>query len=136
MNTVQTFTILFWIKKNCVKKGKAPLFTRITIAGKRIELSANREVSILEWDTKGQRVGSRGEEAKEINNHLSLFKSKLLNCYGKLEMRGIPITAEMLKNEYNGVVIEERPRMLLQIIQQHNKDIKTLIGKDYARAQR
>ena len=134
MNTVQTFTILFWIKKNRVKKGKAPLFTRITISGKRIELAANREASILEWDPKGQRVTGRGEESKEINNHLSLIKSKLLNCYGKLEMRGIPITAEMLKNEYTGFAIEERPRMLLQIIQQHNKDIQTLIGKDYSRA--
>ena len=134
MNKAQTFTILFWIKKNRVKKGKAPIFARVTIAGQRIELAVNREVSIVDWNPGGQRVTGRGEEAKEINNHLSLVRGKLLNCYGKLEMRGSPVTAELLKNEYTGAVIKERPRMLMQIIQQHNKDIQTLIGKGYSRA--
>ena len=104
MNKAQTFTILFWIKKNRIKKGKAPIFARVTIAGQRIELAVNREVSIVDWNPGGQRVTGRGEEAKEINNHLSLVRGKLLNCYGKLEMRGSPVTAELLKNEYTGAV--------------------------------
>ena len=134
MNTNQIVTILFWISKNRTKKGRAPIYARITINHKRCELATNREASILEWDPKSQRLTGRGEAAKEINNHLSLVKSKLLRCYSSLEMRGNTITAELLKNEYNGLSVVERPRMLLQIIKQHNKDIQTLIGMDYSKA--
>lgn len=113
MQTHQTFTILFWINKSRKKNGKALLYARITINGKRAAIAVNREASILEWDARAQMVDSKAKDAKDINNHLALVKSKLLNSYGKLEMRGIPITAEAVKNEFNGIVPEEGPRMLL-----------------------
>jgi len=132
MHTQSTFTILFWISRNRLKNGKAPIYVRVTINGQRTEISALREVSPLEWDPKGQFATARTNEAKLINNHLGLVKAKLLSCFSHLEARGAAITIEALKKEYNGVV--ERPRMLLEIVQQHNDDIKTLIGKDYSKA--
>lgn len=132
MKAQQTFSILFWVSKNRHKNGKAPLSVRITVDGKRVELSAQREVSLLEWDARAQMVTGRSQEAKQINNHLAMLKARLLNCHGKLEARGATITAETLKNEFTGVA--EKPRLLLPIIQQHNDDIKKLIGKDYSKA--
>jgi site-specific recombinase XerD len=132
MEAKQTFSILFWIAKNRIKNGKAPLFARVTINGQRIELSAHREVALLEWDSKAQMVIGKSQEAREINNQVTVMKSKLLTCQSKLEARGVAVTAEAVKLEFAGIV--ERPRMLLSIITQHNKDIKTLIGKDYAKA--
>ena len=85
MNAQSTFEILFWIKKNRIKNGKAPLVARITVAGSRAELSVHRDVSPLEWNSKGQMVFSKSQDAKDINNHLALFKTKLLNCYGKVK---------------------------------------------------
>lgn len=108
MNTNQTFTILFWIKKKRTKNGKAPLFARITIDGERKEISVNRNVSILDWDANAQKISIRGEEAKEINDHLTIMKSKLLKCYDKLELRNERITAEALKNEYIGKKVERK----------------------------
>lgn len=132
MKAQLTFSILFWVNKNRLKNGKVPLSVRITVDGKRAELSAQREVSLLEWNARAQMVTGRSQEAKEINNHLAMLKTRLLNCHGKLETRGATITAESLKNEFTGVI--ERPRLLLPIIQQHNDDIKKLIGKDYSKA--
>ena len=132
MLTQSTFSILFWIKKNKTKNGKAPVSCRITVNGQRVELSAQREVSVLDWDPQAQIVTGRSTEAKEINNHLAVIKAKLLNCQSKLEARAVPITAEALKLEYTGII--ERPRMLMEIIKQHNKDIKTLINKGYSKA--
>ncbi|MBO9684537.1 MAG: site-specific integrase [Flavisolibacter sp.] len=132
MEAKSTFSILFWIAKNRLKNGKAPISCRITVNGQRAELSAQREVDVLDWDTKAQIVIGRNQEAKEINNHLAMIKVKLLNCQSKLEARGIPITAEALKLEYTGII--ERPRMLMEIIRQHNADIKTLINKVYSKA--
>lgn len=132
MEQQNTFSVLFWIAKNRIKKGKAPISCRITVNGQRAEISAQREVSVLEWDSKAQIAAGRNQEAKEINNHLAMIKAKLLNCQSKLEARNSAITAEALKLEYIGIV--ERPRMLMDIIKQHNSDIKTLIGKDYSKA--
>lgn len=132
MKAQQTFSILFWVNKNRLKNGKAPLSVRITVDGKRVELSSQREVSLLEWDARAQMVTGRSQEAKQINNHLAMLKARLLNCHGKLDARGATVSAETLKNEFTGVV--EKPRLLLPIIQHHNDDIKKLIGKDYSKA--
>ena len=131
MKALQTFSILFWISKNRIRNGKAPIYARVTINGKRIEISTQREASVIEWDARSQTLFGKSQDSKDINNHLATVKAKILSCHSKLEARRIFITAEALKNEYTGVI--EKPRMLMQIVQQHNDDIKTLIGKDYCR---
>ncbi len=131
MNTLQTFAILFWISKNRIKNGKAPLWVRVTVDGKRVEMSAQREVTVREWDPRAQMATAKTPEGKEINNHLSLIKTKLLSCQSKLEARGEPVTAENLKNQYFGVV--EKQRKLVPIFRQHNDDINSLIGNGYSR---
>jgi site-specific recombinase XerD len=132
MNQMQTFTILFWICKNRIKAGKAPISTRITVNGQRVEISTHRSVSPLEWNPKHQICTAKGAESKELNNHLAMIKTKLISCFSKLEISDKLITAESLKSAYTGVV--EKPRMLLVIFDQHNADIKALIGHEYSRA--
>jgi len=132
MKAQQTFSILFWISKNRLKNGKAPLFARVTIDSKRTEISVQREVSLFEWDSKSQTVTGRSNEAKLLNFDFAFIKTKLLSCHSRLMARGGAGTVESLKNEYLGTI--EKPRMLIEIFQQHNNDIKKLIGKDYSKA--
>ena len=132
MQSTQTFSILFWLEKSRINEGKASLYARITVSGKRAEIATHRKVPVDAWNSEAQILSSKTPEAKELNNYLAILKAKLLNCQSKLEARGIPITAETLKKEYTGAV--ERPRMFIEIVQQHNNDIKTLIGKDYSKA--
>jgi site-specific recombinase XerD len=108
MEVRTTFTILFWLAKSRMKHGKAPISCRITVNGERTELSTQREVSVLEWDPKSQKVSGRSQEAKDINNHLAIIKSKLLACQTKIEARGENISAEAIKNEYIGKKRERR----------------------------
>jgi len=102
MSSIQTFSILFWMKKNQLQNGKAPLYVRVTVNGQRAEISAQRETSIIEWDPRAQMVASRSQEAKEVNNHLAILKTKILACQSKLEARNEAITAESIKNELIG----------------------------------
>jgi site-specific recombinase XerD len=132
MQSKQTFSILFWIEKSRVSDGKASLYARVTVSGKRAEIATHRKVPVHGWNSEAQLLSSNSPGAKDLNNYLTIVKAKLLNCQSKLEARGIVITAESLKKEYSGVV--ERPRMFIEIVQQHNNDIKTLIGKDYSKA--
>lgn len=130
MQTQTSFAILFWIKKNRIKNGKALIYARVTINGSRLEISTQREVAIKDWDANSQSVKGRSNEARVINDQLAVIKAKILNCRSRVEASHEAVTTETLKNEYNGV--NERPRMLIEIIEQHNCDIKSLIGKDFS----
>ena len=135
----KTFSLLFYIKKqkSSVKKQqefenkKQPIYIRITVNGKRIELSAKREVDPLKWNSHSGRAIGTKEEIKTLNAYLDTFQMKLYEAQRQLLESGKPFTAESLKNKMTGK--EERPRMLIEIIQHHNDLIKTLIGLDYSR---
>ncbi len=127
----QSMSILVWAKTHRAKQGKVPLSMRLTINGKRAEISAHREVSPAEWDPRSQIVTGRKEDAREINNHLAVMKTRVLASFSKLELNEKLVTPEMIKNDLLGIA--EKPRSLMQIIREHNKDVKTLIGKGYAK---
>ncbi|MGH2644048.1 MAG: Arm DNA-binding domain-containing protein, partial [Chitinophagaceae bacterium] len=127
----QSMSMLIWAKVNRLQQGKAPLFLRITINGKRVEISTQRNISLIEWNPQSQTVTGKSAQAREINNHLAVLKSKVLACYSKLELRDKNVTAEMVKIELLGIA--EKPRSLMQIIREHNREVKSLIGKGYAK---
>ncbi|MBS1744238.1 MAG: site-specific integrase [Bacteroidetes bacterium] len=125
------FSILFWISKNRIKEGKAPLSARITIHGERSEISLQRDIPVIDWNPKTQQQNGRSKEARELNDYLAAVRTKLLSYHQKLEAAGVQITAQKLKNEYVGIV--EKPRSIVPIFIQHNENVKSLIGNGYAR---
>lgn len=128
----QNLYILFWIKKNRLKGGKAPIYARIKIDGVRAEFATDQETLVGEWDSKAQFVKQNSPDASEINPALVDFKNKLLQCKSLLEYKSLPLTLENIRNEFNGT--GEKPRMLLEIVRQYVDDVKMLIGKDYVMA--
>jgi hypothetical protein len=56
MQINQPITILFWIKKNRIKSGRAPLMVRININGQLTEISVNRSVPVGDWNPNTQQV--------------------------------------------------------------------------------
>ncbi len=129
MNNQSSFPVLFWIKKSRLKNGKGHIYARVTINNVRAEFSTLKEVPVLEWDSKAQFVKQRCPGSKEINKTLVEIKEKLNYCKSVLEFKGLPVTVDSLKNEFYGAA--EKPRMLLEIVKQHNADIEKLIGKDF-----
>jgi len=124
-------SILFYAKKaKAAANGLVPIYTRITINGKRIELSTNRFVEISKWSTEAGKMKGSSEEARSINNHLDLLKSQIRDAEMELIHKKIPVTTETLKSKILGV--DERARMLVPIFQDHNNKIKELVGKEYA----
>ncbi|WP_186809013.1 phage integrase SAM-like domain-containing protein, partial [Flavobacterium columnare] len=124
-------SILFYAKKaKAAANGLVPIYTRITINGKRIELSTNRFVEISKWSTEAGKMKGSSEEARSINNHLDLLKSQIRDAEMELIHKKIIVTTETIKSKLLGV--DERARMLVPIFQDHNNKIKELVGKEYA----
>jgi site-specific recombinase XerD len=124
-------SILFYAKKaKAATNGLVPIYTRITINGKRIELSTNRFVEISKWSTEAGKMKGTSEEARSINNHLDILKSQIRDAEMELIHKKIAISTETIKSKLLGV--DDKARMLVPIFQDHNNKIKELVGKEYA----
>lgn len=124
-------SILFYAKKaKAAANGLVPIYTRITINGKRIELSTNRFVEISKWSTEAGKMKGTSEEARSINNHLDILKSQIRDVEMELIHKKTAVTTETIKCKLLGA--DDRARMLVPIFQDHNNKIKELVGKEYA----
>ncbi len=98
-----SFSILFYPKssdKN--KKGKVPLFLRITVDGRRSELSLKRKIDPLAWNSFSGMVKGSRPQTKQLNRFLDDVQSRLLKIQGDYVKEGKYYTAQMLRNDFLG----------------------------------
>lgn len=120
------FSLLFYLKKQKnYAKGPAPVYMRITVAGKRAEVTASRECDPDKWNAHAGRANGTKEEARTLNAYLDNLQAKVYEAHHTLTEDGKLITAETLKNKFCGK--NEKPRMLVEIFKKHNEDIAKLI---------
>ena len=126
-----TFSVLFYPKRNDVdKEGKVPVYMRITLNGKRSELSIQHKVEIELWYTGAGRAKGNTQEAKNLNRLMDTIKNKVYTHYRELVEKNKVISAKSLKNAYLG--IEERNITLIEIFRNHNEQVRELVGQEYA----
>lgn len=125
MKSSHTFTILFWINKSRIIDGKAELFARVTVDGRRTNLGLKRKIEIKRWDNKAKKAVGNSTESREINNHIESVRVRLYDIYQELRYNGELITAQLIKAKYNGE--DDNSKTLQEILVYHNKKIeKTL----------
>jgi len=76
-----TFSILFWLYKGKAKNNLCPIYARLTIDGKRTEISTKKWIDPVKWNKAGQCVKGNNDEAREINQYLSLLKGEIEKVY-------------------------------------------------------
>lgn len=65
MGTSRTFSIHFWLNLSKQNGDLAPIYARVTVDGKRAEISLKRQTKVTYWDTKSKRTASKTPEGKE-----------------------------------------------------------------------
>lgn len=127
----KTFSILFFLQRNKVTKdGKAPIYMRITVNGKRSQISIKRKVDIEKWNSEAGKVIGKTMEVRELNRYLISLEHKVFKIQQKLLDENRAITALLIKNIFTGKA--EKQKMLLIIFQDHNDQVEKLVGKDFA----
>jgi site-specific recombinase XerD len=133
MKNSNSFSILIWANKaKADVNGQIPLYARVTVMGKRAEISLKKKVNPQKWDAKTGFMKGSGNEVRTINNHIHRISEEIFKIYSELQKNSDYISAEEIKNKFTGVPDERRT--LLQVFDEHNKDIESLIGKDYVKA--
>ncbi|WP_186756525.1 site-specific integrase [Echinicola salinicaeni] len=120
MKDAKILGIQFVIKSSKVnKRGLSPVVARVTVNGKRIEISANKVISRSEWDFGKGRVKGNNPESRSSNRYLDYMRSRILECYQELIIEKRNITPEAIKNRFLG--IEEEEHTLMELVDFHNK---------------
>lgn len=121
------FSVLFYLKspRNYVS-GTKPVYMRITVDGKRSELSTGRECEPSQWVSSAGRMKGTKENVKTFNNYLDTLRAQVDDAHSAMIKADELITAETLKNRFLGK--DEHPKMLIEIFQDHNDRYEKLIG--------
>ncbi|WP_149275610.1 site-specific integrase [Pareuzebyella sediminis] len=126
-----TLSLLFYIKKSKADSlGRANIYLRITVNGKRAELSIHRKIKVDLWNTEISQSRGKSSASQEINRLMTNIKSKIYSIEQGLLNSGKNVTAISLRNDYLGK--NDKNRMVLDIFQEHNDNVEKLIGRDFA----
>ena len=129
MNT--RFSVLFYPRGNDVDaNGNAPIYLRITVNGKRSELSIKRKVLLKKWNSEAGKIRGTTSDVRELNNYMDSIKVKINKIQQTLFDNNDLITSQIIKNAYLGK--NARHKMVLEIFQSHNNKVEKLVGKEFA----
>ena len=100
-------------------QGKAPICARVTVNGKRTEISVKRSVNANEWDDrKGMAKGNR-KETVELNMFLNQFKAKIINTYQQMILSDAVIDGPAIRDRVLGT--DHLATTLVSLVEYHNE---------------
>ncbi|GAA3971837.1 site-specific integrase [Pedobacter ginsengiterrae] len=125
------FSLLFYLKKQKnYHGGHVPVYLRITVGGKRAEMTSGLECDPEKWNTKSGRQDGKKEDVRSFNAHLDNLQSIINQVYRDLFDAGEVITSEGIKCRFIGR--EVRKHTLMEGVKIHNEKMEALVGKEYA----
>jgi integrase len=129
----KSFGLFYYLKqaKN-QKEQRRYVYLRISVEGERREISIKKQWIPNLWNSKTGRATEINEEANELNRYLDTISNKVHQIQRNLIDDGKPLTAENIKNILTGR--GEKKHFILEAFQEHNGQMKALIGKEFAPA--
>jgi len=125
------FSLLFYLKKpKNYLNGVVPVYLRITVNGKPVEISAGRKCTLALWNAKAGHMEGTKAEVKMFNAYMDKMKADVSAAHTMLCLENAEITAESIKCRYFGK--SDHAHTLLEAIKLHNNNMESLVGKDYA----
>lgn len=126
-----TFAILFYIKEYRLDKhGKASIYARITVNGKRSEISLNRKILPSKWKFKGDKLRGWSAEIQELNQLMHTVRHRIRVIQEKFIAADEPYTSLDIKNAY--LHKDKKFKMLLELFEEHNQQMEKLIDVEFA----
>lgn len=127
----KSFAILSFLRTGRLNnQGKAPLYLRIMVNGRRAEFSIKRKIKPENWSPRKGRVKGSSPKINALNHYIDELEAKAFDIHSKLVTKRKPFTSLMIKNKLLNK--EENYRTILTIYEEHNTEIEQLMGIDYS----
>ncbi|WP_268034862.1 phage integrase SAM-like domain and Arm DNA-binding domain-containing protein [Algoriphagus sp. PAP.12] len=122
MRTTNTFGVQFITRTNKAKDGLLPIYARVTVDGRRVEISLKRWIKPGDWNgSKGMAKGSR-EEIKSLNHYLDEVQARIMECYQEMQVQKRLITADAIKSMFLGT--DQKDFTLCKLVDYHNQAMR------------
>lgn len=118
MKTKTTFSVIFFTRKSRSNFQLLNIYVRITINGKRSEMSAKRSIDQNQWDSTKNRGRGNSEKTRILNAYLDGVYNKLLQCHKELLEEDKVVTSDAIKSRYLGE--DDNSKTLKELIAYHN----------------
>jgi len=118
MQTINTFAIMFFVRKSRHDVNKLNIYARITVNQKRAEISLKRCIMVYNWDVSKNKVRGNSPDVRILNKYLDHVYSQLLDCHKQLLEEHKMVTSRAIKARYLGE--DEHQKTLKEIIAYHN----------------
>lgn len=124
---MKTAKVIFYLKLDKVNQetGEAPIYGRITVSGKRSNISINRWVDPKRWAETNKLQKARKNEDKELIAYMDSIRLRIKEIERELFDSKIPITSENIKNAFSGNT--KKSKSLIEVIEWHNARFKELV---------
>ena len=130
MSMKQRINLGFFAKKaKLLKNGNAPVYMRITVNGKRVDLGINRSIAPDDWDAGVCKAMGRSREAKQLNQYLDTLKYQVMEIFHDLCFQNDIVTAKQVKMKFLG---EESDKLtIVSTHEKYNAKLLERVGVDF-----
>jgi len=106
---------------------KANIYIRVTLNGKRVNISLKKKINISTWDEKLQRASGTDKDSRILNLYLNEVQSKVYRIYEDFKREEIPFTSQMVKAKFLG---EDKTRHSFQnLVDYYNEKMQHKLHK-------
>ena len=121
MQTNSTFSIILFTRKSRSNTNQLLIYARITVNGKRSEMSLKRCAKFNEWDNNKNKGRGNTDKIRALNAYLDQVYGKLLQCHKQLTEEDKIISSDAIKSRYLGA--DDNHKTLIELIAYHNENM-------------
>ena len=127
MRSSNTFGIQFVIRlPKQQKNDPATVFARISVNGRRCEISLKKKVNPQNWDeAKGKARGTK-DETRKLNEHIERVRTLIADGYHELIQQKKVITVDAVKSLFLGA--DDNEVTLIKLGEYHNTEMKNKLA--------
>lgn len=127
-----TVSVTFYARQSRAKEdGQTPIFMRVSHAKEHYDTTTKLYINPAHWASEHGKMKNNSEDSRRINSLLEAFKMKVFDYQRELMTEGKPISVLAIKHKWFGIKTE-RPRMLLEIFEHHNKQMRDLVNQEFS----
>ncbi|TMM55755.1 site-specific integrase [Maribacter algarum] len=125
MRNNSTLAVLIFTRDINYNPDKLTIYARITVDGRRAEISLKRYTSVNVWDVSKGRVIGTTSKARLLNSYLDEVYVQILDAHKQLLREGKVITAQAVKARFLGQ--DEQHKTLKELVKYHNTTMNSVL---------
>jgi integrase len=125
--------VTFWLRASKkTSQNQVPIYLRVWYNYNHFTKTTGLSTKTSEWDKRAMKVRGNSDEASTINSQLDGIRVKILQIINQLTISGKPFNIHNIKKTLDGN--DSNQVTLMRLMEEHLKEMRKLIGKEYEKA--